>query len=181
MLLFLGDSITQYWDGGIFHRDFAQYNPVNFAVGGNTTHDLINRIEAGLLNGQNPKLIVLLIGVCNLPMAGETDTEKIAGDIKQILQTLLTMFPLAKILLRGLLPYGKYKEEHTRIHNEKINAIISGFANTQNILYIDNSREFLDADGAIMNNLLYDNLHLTVEGYEVLSRCLTPTIKALME
>jgi hypothetical protein len=34
MLLFLGDSITGYWDKDIYERDFSKYENENLGIGG---------------------------------------------------------------------------------------------------------------------------------------------------
>ena len=49
-----------------------------------------------------------------------------------------------------------------------------------NVTYIDNSIEFIDLSGAINNDLMPDNLHLSKKGYEKLSKVLTPLIYRLV-
>ena len=91
------------------------------------------------------------------------------------------MFPTTKILLRALLPCGTKIDDLHRLNNTKVNLLISKFENNKNIYYIDNSEEFLNSNGTINKELMPDALHLSYKGYEVLSKCLTPTIEKLME
>ena len=105
-------------------------------------------------------------------MAGQT-----ASDIEQIVNILSSKFSLASIILRGLLPHGKYATEKSRIYNDAVNTIISRI---NNVTYIDNSIEFIDLSGAINNDLMPDNLHLSKKGYEKLSKVLTPLIYRLV-
>ena len=180
MLLFLGDSITNWWDKKIYQRDFSKYNNLNLGIAVYTTKDLINNLHFGMINHLNPSLIVLLIGVNNLGKLNDSP-EIIANDIKYIIDILLFKFPITKIILRGLLPFGKYKNQYTRIHNERVNNIIINFANNINIFYIDNSKEFIDGDESIIDNLMPDYLHLSKKGYEILSKTLTPYIYKIMD
>lgn len=120
-------------------------------------------------------MIIILIGTNNLKILNDTP-EDIANDIKEIINILLNKFQLTKIILRGLLPNGKYKTSINRIQNNKINNIICQYANNYNIFYIDNGKEFIDANEIIINKLLPDNIHLSEEGYNVLSKSLTPFI-----
>lgn len=175
MILFLGDSITDWWDHEIFQRDFGKYSPLNLGVAGYTTKDLMKLIEIDeRLRNCHPKVIVLLIGTNNIII--NDSVEEIANDIKIILETLLIKFPSCLIILRGLLPRGKFKNEYSRVHNRNINALINKYANDKTIFYIDNSVEFIDSVGNILNDLMPDNLHLSKKGYEVLTRVLTPFI-----
>ena len=66
MLLFLGDSITEWWDKEIFHNDFSKYKTINLGRAGHTTKDLINLLDQVGINTIKPCVIVLLIGTNNL-------------------------------------------------------------------------------------------------------------------
>lgn len=180
MLLFLGDSITEWWDKEIFHNDFSKYKTINLGRAGHTTKDLINLLDQVGINTIKPFVIVLLIGTNNLKVLNN-NPNVIAYDIKKIIEILLFKFPEAKILLRGLLPRGKFKTDSLRTDKNAINKIISGFANNTNVTYIDNSSKFLNSDGSIINELMPDNLHLSKKGYQVLSESLTPRIHKMME
>ena len=184
MLLFLGDSITQRWDNEIFMNDFSQYTPINLGIDGFTTTQLLHTLSyrndiKNLLQYSNLKLIVIMIGVNN----SETP-QYIANEIHMIVLRILHIVPDIKILLRGILPLCvPFENDYPRIRNQQIqvNNYISQFANDTNIFYMDNSRDFLDAEDSIIDELFLDHVHLSKEGYEVLSRTLTPYIKTLLE
>jgi lysophospholipase L1-like esterase len=180
MLLFLGDSITESWCRDILYRDYSQYNPINLAKSVDTTKDLLNIIRSSVLDTLRPIVIVILIGTNNLTVFNDSP-EIVASDIRLILDILLDKYPSSRIILKGLLPRGKYPDDTARVYTSAVNSLISKFANDTNITYLDNSKEFLYSDGSIMNNLMPDNCHLSREGYEVLSRCLTPLIVKHME
>src|SRR5579864_2352864 len=68
-LLFLGDSITQGWNGGgkaVWNRFYGLRNTANFGIGGDRTQHVLWRLENGEVDGIHPKLVVLMIGTNNL-------------------------------------------------------------------------------------------------------------------
>src|ERR1051326_1702141 len=72
-LYFLGDSITRRWGATDYpeflanwKQNFYGWNAANFGWGGDTTQNVLWRLENGELDGVNPKIIVLLIGTNNV-------------------------------------------------------------------------------------------------------------------
>lgn len=104
-VLFLGDSITQAWDGPgkeIFQNRFAPWKPANFGIGGDRTQHVLWRITEGKeLEGISPKVVVLMIGTNNF---SSDSSEQIAEGIKAILTTLHEKLPDTKVLLLGVFP-----------------------------------------------------------------------------
>ena len=71
---FEGDSITRRWGATDYPRFLAQWkrhfygrNAANFGWGGDTTQNILWRLQNGELNGVSPKVIVLQAGTNNLP------------------------------------------------------------------------------------------------------------------
>jgi len=179
MLLFLGDSLTSFWDKDIYERDFSKYENENLGIGGLSTQELIKILTWGIfLNKYKPKVVVLMIGINNL-MA--FSSQHVIIEIKTIVDLILSKYPGVKILLRGLLPCGKFKHENIRTKVEEVNNVIMTYANGDNVFYIDNGDLFKDSEGTLDEKLMYDYLHFTKEGYELLSKGLVPTIYELMD
>ena len=67
-LLFLGDSITDFWPrrGEASWLQLAPYKPANFGISGDRTEHLLWRIANGELDGISPKVTVLMIGTNNV-------------------------------------------------------------------------------------------------------------------
>src|ERR1044071_8982238 len=72
---FLGDSITRRWGTSDekyksflenWRQNFFGWNAANFGWGGDTTQNILWRLENGELDGVNPKIIVLLAGTNNI-------------------------------------------------------------------------------------------------------------------
>ena len=179
MLLFLGDSLTSFWDNDIYERDFSKYENENLGIGGLSTQELIKILTWGkFMNKYKPKVVVLMIGINNL-MA--FPSQHVAIEIKTIIDIILSKYPGVKILLHGLLPAGKFKHENIRTKIDDVNNVIMTYANGDNIFYIDNGDLFKDSEGTLDEKLMYDYLHFTKEGYELLSKGLVPTIYELMD
>ena len=176
-ILFLGDSITERWDNNIFNIDFEKFNTIKLSKDGFRTENIIKLLDYEKIKTINPECIVILIGINNVWFNTSKNT---CDDIKKIIDILISFFPFTKIILRGLLPFGKYKNEDTRIYSNEVNNTISTYNNDNNIFYIDNSDIFLDNNGSIIDELMPDNLHLSLKGYEKLSQHLTPFINKII-
>src|SRR5213080_1138653 len=81
---FLGDSITRRWGATDYpdflanwRQNFHGWNAANFGWGGDTTQNILWRLENGELDGVSPKVIVLMAGTNNVGPAGG-DEAKIA-------------------------------------------------------------------------------------------------------
>jgi lysophospholipase L1-like esterase len=75
-LYFAGDSITRRWGATDYPefladwtRRFFGWNAANFGWGGDTTQNILWRLENGELDGVHPKVIVLLAGTNNVGSA----------------------------------------------------------------------------------------------------------------
>jgi len=67
-IAFIGDSITQGWEGNgkkVWEKYYAQRKCLNFGVGGDRTEHVLWRFENGQLDGIKPKAAVLMIGTNN--------------------------------------------------------------------------------------------------------------------
>ena len=73
-LLFIGDSITDFWrrpDRGkaVWDQYFAPLKAANFGISGDRTQHVLWRIDNGELSGFEAKVIVLMLGTNNLSLA----------------------------------------------------------------------------------------------------------------
>ncbi|MFN0197512.1 MAG: GDSL-type esterase/lipase family protein [Planctomycetaceae bacterium] len=106
-LVFLGDSLTQRWETApnAWKKHFADRHAVQMGIDNDGTQQILWRIDHGTLDGIQPKLIVLLIGINNI---GNDDAspEEVRDGVKAILERLQKRLPESPVLLMGLLPYG---------------------------------------------------------------------------
>ena len=110
-VLFLGDSITDYWkrEGKpIWEKAFSPYHPCNFGISGDQTTNLIYRItDSGIPAQTDPKLCIVMIGTNNTGyFKGGEAPEKTAMGILGTVEHLLVRFPDTHVLLLGIFPRG---------------------------------------------------------------------------
>jgi lysophospholipase L1-like esterase len=176
-ILFLGDSIAGGWrDQGlqIWNNRYAPRHAANFGIGGDQTQHLLWRIENGELDGIHPRIVVLMIGVNNI-FANPSD-QAIAGGITVIVKTILRKLPDAKILLLGILPHGEKPTDFPRARIKVINAIIAKLDDGKNVRYLNMGEKFLNPEGTVPKELLYDFAHPTEQGYQIWADAMQPLL-----
>jgi lysophospholipase L1-like esterase len=104
-VIFLGDSITNGWEGQkAWQEHFGAFKPVNLGIGGDQTGHVLWRITDGReLENLKPKAAVIMIGTNNI---GGHTPQQIAGGIKAIVEELHRQKPDLKILVLGVFPRG---------------------------------------------------------------------------
>jgi lysophospholipase L1-like esterase len=112
-LIFLGDSITQNYEKSnppnenfqpIWQQYYAPRKALNLGFSGDTTANVLWRLDHGEVAGLHPKVVVLLIGT-NDTAHGQTVEQTEAG-IDAVIVALEYHLPKTKILLMGILPTG---------------------------------------------------------------------------
>ncbi|MBQ9430859.1 MAG: hypothetical protein IJU44_04830 [Kiritimatiellae bacterium] len=174
-VVFVGDSITHNWEGPgkkVFQERFKDYNILNLGYGGDRTQHVIWRLQNGELEGYKAKLFMLMIGTNN----GD-NPEHIAAGIRKILDIIAQKHPEAKILLLPIFPRGKDSGDHGRIKNEKVNAIIKGYADNDRVLWCDFNQKYLKDNGELPRELMPDLLHPNHDGYIIWADAVTPFFK----
>lgn len=181
-LLFLGDSITQGWEGegkGGWDRHFAKYKVANFGIGGDETSHVLWRLGHGEIDGISPKLIVLLIGTNNLGNSGQSANEIIAG-IRAVVGLLRERLPSSKILLHAVLPRDAQPGTPFRKAIAEINANIHSLTVDPMISWLDMTDTFLAPDGTLPTATMPDGLHLSPAAYDAWAAKLAPMVAELM-
>jgi lysophospholipase L1-like esterase len=180
-LLFLGDSITDWFDTtgkSVYDANYGQHKPANFGISGDKTQNVIWRITHGELDGINPDVLVLNIGTNNL---GDNPSDtKIADGIKKIVAIIRQKLPSTKILLLGIFPRNAANDprrERIKNINGKIDDLDDG---GQHVKFLDIGKSFLDANGNIPTSVMADGLHPTAKGYQIWADAMRPTLQSLM-
>ncbi len=184
-ILFLGDSITHFWETHgkeVFERDFKQYNTIDAGFSGDRTEHLIWVVEkSGILDPLDPQLIVMMIGSNNaghqLKRKGGTGTAATAAGVRRALDSVRARFPKAKILLFAIFPRGKNANDPARRQNEQVNAIIRNFADGKDVIWVDINDKLMNPDGTIDKEMMPDRLHPRQKGYEIWSAAIMPYAK----
>jgi lysophospholipase L1-like esterase len=144
-VVWLGDSITQYWQREgtqgyddilpVWLRYYAPYDALDFGFVGDTTANLIWRLEHGQVAGLHPKVAIILIGANNLG--------RVHADL-----------PGAHILLLGVLPSirSAWVDANTVAIN---NALRARYAGDPVVTFVDVS-PVLMRDGHVDASLYVD-------------------------
>ena len=181
-LLFLGDSITHYWltDGKkVWIEQFARWLPGNLGVPGDTTGNVLTRIELGVLDGLDPKTTVVLIGTNDLSCDMD-DPQRVIDGVSQVIGQTRKKLPRTQILLLGIFPRGEKPDDPVRTAVKAVNEGIARLDNGSDIHYLDVGNCFLSADGTISEEVMPDFLHLTPLGYKLWAEAMKPELEKLM-
>ena len=178
-LLFMGDSITDFWTsrGQYSWLEYAPYKPADFGISADKTEHVLWRIENGELDGIHPKVMVLMIGTNN---DGVDQPEWIASAIQKIVAVTQEKLPSTKVLLLGIFPRGKHGNPATVV-NHQVNDIISKMDNGKTVRYLDIGNVFLDANGDVPPEIMPDGLHPNPHGYDLWYAAMRPLLDQMMK
>ena len=183
-LIFLGDSITQGWEGEgkeVWAQHYANRHAVNLGIGGDRTQHVLWRIQNGNLKGLDahpPKLVVLMIGTNN-SNGDDNSAQEIADGITTIIKTLREKLPQTKVLLLSIFPRGE-KPDAQREKNTKASALAAKAADGKMVYALDIGSKFLNADGTLSKDIMPDYLHLSPKGYGIWADAIEAKVKELM-
>jgi beta-glucosidase len=179
-LVFIGDSITQGWEGRgkeVWAKFYGKRNAVNLGIGGDRTQHVIWRLDNDNVKNISPKAAVIMIGTNN---SGSNTPEQIAEGVAAIVKQLRTKLPKTQVLLLAVFPRGSDKNDKRRQVNEKTNDIFKKLADDKDVYYLDIGPKFLQEDGTLTREIMPDLLHLSEQGYTIWAESIEPTLKTLM-
>lgn len=179
-LIFIGDSITQGWEGNgknVWAKHYQRRNAANLGIGGDRTQHVLWRLDNGNIEGIKPKLAVIMIGTNN---SGNNTPEEIAAGITAIVEKLRDRLPETKILLLGIFPRGASPADSRRQVNEKTNQLVSKLHDGKHVFYLDIGKQFLAEDGTLSKEIMPDLLHLSEKGYTIWAESIEPHVARLM-
>jgi lysophospholipase L1-like esterase len=166
-LVFIGDSITQGWEGRgkkVWAKSYGKRNTVNLGIGGDRTQHVIWRLDNGNVKDIAPKAAVIMIGTNN---SGSNSPKQIAEGVTKIVDQLKEKTPKTKILLLAVFPRGTNNDDKRRKVNEGANAIFAKLADGKHVHYLDIGPKFLEKDGTLTREIMPDLLHLSEKGYQI--------------
>ena len=161
-LLLVGDSITSNYDIAeppnqdfqpIWQQYYAPRKALNLGFSGDTTANVLWRLDHGELKGLHPKLAVVLIGTNNTAL-GQTAEDTELG-IDAVVRDIEHRLPETKILLLGILPSKLPSREQNFDVNAYLGAHYAGGEDPM-VSYIDISVVFY-SHGELDPNLFYDS------------------------
>ena len=167
-VVFLGDSITQAWEGPgkeAWEKNFAPMGALNWGFSGDRTEHLIWRLQNGDVQRVNPKAAVLLIGTDNTGHEQRPAEETVAG-IERVLEDLSWKWPDTRVIMMSVFPRGASPEDPLRMINTEINKQLADLADGERVHLLDINDKFLDENGNLSKDVFPDLLHLSPAAYE---------------
>lgn len=191
-LLFLGDSITDFWLLGKspWHKNASygraswdeSFGPgagpnraINLAVSGDRTEHVLHRIrsrqDSGLgqldAEGLDPEFVILLIGINNSWMAEEPVVDSIVHGIQAVVAAVSIKLPKARIVLQTLLPTGEAERNRDIVEpvNRAVRALAAQPEHASRLSVLDLHAVFIDRSGRQISSYFVDGLHPNEAGY----------------
>ena len=169
-VVFLGDSLTQ---GGDWAGWFPELNAVNLGIGGNTTGDVLARLESVVTVG--PDEIVLLIGTNDLSL--RHSVESLVRNIQSMLVDLRRDLPGSRMLVQSIMPRGREFADRIR----EANIHLRQFSATIHAQFLDLWPALALEDGELNPTFSDDRLHLNDAGYDMWLSELRPALVRLRD
>jgi lysophospholipase L1-like esterase len=174
-VVFLGDSITQGWGGGL-GAAFPGAKVANRGISGDTTRGVLVRLQEDVL-ALDPAAVVLLIGTNDLEEGAAPDV--VAGNVKLILEALERHDPKTPIVLCQVFPSSaSMKRPAGPI--KTVNALyLAAVKNDPRVIYLETWPLFADASGDAKVAEFPDLLHPNEIGYAKWAAALRPVLATL--
>jgi lysophospholipase L1-like esterase len=179
-LIFIGDSITQAWEGPgkkVWDEFYTKRNAVNLGISGDRTQHVLWRLDHGNIEGIKPKAAVIMIGTNN---SGSNTSEQIAEGVKAIVDKLKAKLPETKVLVLAIFPRGANKDDARRKVTVGANELIAKLADDKQVYFLDIGPKFLESDGTLSKEIMPDLLHLNEKSYRIWAESIEPKVKELM-
>ena len=180
-LIFIGDSITQGWEGAgkdVWEKYYARRNAVNLGIGGDRTQHVLWRLDHGNIDNIKPRAAVIMIGTNNSNYEDNTVAE-LAEGVTAIVHKLRRQLPDTRIMLLAIFPRGE-RPNPQRGKILQVNQILNKLHDGEHVWFVDFGYKFVEPDGSIPKSLMPDSLHLSPEGYELWARAIEPKLVKLL-
>ena len=187
-VLFVGDSITQAWEGpgaGTWKARIAPLDALNLGNSGDRTEHVLWRLQEAPLTRLGAKHVVLLIGTNNLGHGTSDAMETLAG-VTKVAETLAEQCPDATIHVLEIFPRGERinpmrgdicqinQALRAMVATEQAAAKKAGRAPRFTVQPLGDS--FMRPDGTISKEIMPDFLHLTPVAYEMWADAIVPVV-----
>ncbi len=173
-ILFIGDSIVEYYP--IQELFGTSKTIVNRGIRGYQTRLILENLDAHLYGGAVDK-IVLLIGTNDI--GKDVPVNEALNNLEAIIQSIARDYPLTEIKLLSILPVNEGEEYKQTVYirtNEKIQKwnqaykeLASAYMQVEFAPVFDS---LIDQEGQLKKDYTTDGLHLSVTGYQVLTKAL---------
>jgi len=170
-VVFLGDSITDYWK----LSDYFPRKPyINRGIDGQTTPQMLVRFRQDVVD-LHPRIVVVLAGTNDIAgVTGPTHNEDIENNYASMAD--LARQHRIRIVFASLLPVHNYtpeaKESFALRPRERILALntwLKDYCSTNRLVYLDYFSALVDDRGMLKREFADDGLHPTDAGYKIMA------------
>lgn len=199
--VFIGDTHIHHWEGwtnpdDVVHhsRLFAagklgapngagsaawrelkrSYRLLNVGMAGDTTQNVLWRLDNGELDDYKTRGFVVLAGANN-----SEDPAMVADGVRAIVDRIFEVHPLAKVVLVPVLPRGETRNDARRVHDDGVNALIKKFADGKKVFWCDFTDSLLGPDGVPDSMMMPDGFHLSGKAYGIWREALLPYFRRI--
>jgi len=178
-IVFLGDSLTEFFKTAEFFPCFGVYNR---GIASDTTRGVLDRLHDNVIAIQ-PRKVFLQIGTNDL--GAQIPIKTIVANIKEILTKLQAGIPNVQLYLISLYPVNAFAVIFSAffVRNrrnkdlQRINVELEAFCIENNIKYINVFDRLTDENGRLKKEYTVEGLHVSYDGYKVISEILEPYLK----
>jgi beta-glucosidase len=181
-LVFVGDSITHNWETTgkkVWDQYFAHDDALNLGFSGDRTENVLWRLQHGELDGYAAKLVVMMIGTNNTGDRRE-DPRTTAAGVKRLLDEIRSRQPKAQVLLLAVFPRDEQPTSPLRQHNDRLNGLISGYADGRQVHFLNINESLTNPDGSLSREVMPDLLHPNEKGYALWAQAIEPAVRRLL-
>ena len=170
-VVFVGDSITDYWK-------LADYFPgkayINRGVDGQTTPEMLVRFRQDVID-LHPKVLLVLAGTNDLAgVTGPARNEDIEANYASMAE--LARVHHIHVVFASLLPAHNYTQEakesfalRPRERILSLNAWLKDYCAKNGLVYLDYFAALVDERGMLRRDLSDDGLHPNEAGYKIMA------------
>lgn len=186
-VVFIGDSITDFWDEQKFGGFFPGKPYINRGVSGQTTQHILTRFQQDVID-LKPKVVVILAGTNDI-YAGST-LEQTGANISAMAE--MAKANKIKVVISSVLPISDtVKGENGEFINntnlrspDKILAMnkwLKNYAAKEGFTYLDYYGAMADKKGFVKDGTTYDGLHPNANGYKIMNPLAEKAIKQALK
>lgn len=170
-VVFLGDSITE---GGLWDELFPDLSTLNRGIGGDTTIDLLERIDDAI---NEPRVVSLLIGTNDLHgRRSHRGLDGIAMRCKELIDRIQVRAASAPVLLNSVMPRATLYATRVQALNNRYRQV----AADTGAVFVDVWPVLADSEDELRAEYTRDHIHLTTAGYHAWAEILKPHLDLAM-
>lgn len=163
-LIFLGDSLTEYFD---WQKRFPQHEVFNLGISGERVEELYERLPRVINKYKEADFIFLMTGINNIAM----EDFNVLGSFRAIIKTLTSVYKSSTVVVQSILPVNLYWIENKLIRS--INLSLNEISQQYGAEYLDIYSLFISHDDKVNRLYLFDDgVHISDKGYEVWSQAI---------